>query len=61
MLDGTSFDNALLAILNALGNEVELILWLWMLGDSMVVPNKNLFMVGPNSPRGVIAKGMRCI
>ena len=62
MLDWTSFDKALLAILNALalgiGNEVEFILW--MLVDSMVFTNKNLFMVGPNSPRGLIAKGSSC-
>ena len=58
MLDGTSFDKALLAILKALGNEVELILW--KLVDWMVFPNKNLFMVGPNSPRGLIAKGRSC-
>ena len=34
---------------------------LWMLFESMVLPYRNLFMVGPNKPRGLMANGMSCI
>jgi len=59
MLDGTSAEEALLAILCAWGNEVALMLW--MLSESMVLPYRNLFMVGPNKPSGLMANGMSCI
>ena len=59
MLDGTSVEEALLAIFRAWGNVLALMLW--MLFESMVLPYKNLFMVGPNKPSGLMANGMSCI
>jgi len=56
MPDGTFVEIDRAAILYAAGNFV-----LSMLGMVASVPYKNLFMMGPNMPLGVMAKGISCL
>ena len=56
MPDGTFVEIDRAAILYAAGNLV-----LSMLGMVASVPYKNLFMIGPNMPLGVMAKGISCL
>ena len=56
MPDGTFVEIARAAMVYAAGNFV-----LSMLGIVASVPYRNLFMMGPNMPLGVMAKGISCL